>query len=315
MKLFLKDLTLFLVIQAVLAAVLLSGFRVNDRHYLAAEYDKLSLLDQQESPRIIFVGGSNLALGIDSRAIEQSLGYHPVNMGLSLGLGVEYMLREVWQGLRPGDVVVVSLEYEYFDDSFDFSEPLFYLLEIRPASFSLLSWQQIRTLMDRGLVWVGHLARRSRRSLTEPAQSESPENPYSRDAFNAYGDLIAHRTMAPRDISKREIFKPGEVTGDFRKVINRLNVFADACKARGVTVLYSYPVIPTAQFEKWQGNINRIHARLSTDINFPIIDSPAQRHLPSNHFFDMVYHLCITGIDKRTTMLIDDLTSYLPDPP
>ena len=58
-----------------------------DDNYLAAVLEKDRLIRNTASPKIILVGGSNLAFGIDSRAIEDSLGIHVVNMGCTRGLG------------------------------------------------------------------------------------------------------------------------------------------------------------------------------------------------------------------------------------
>src|SRR5689334_933484 len=51
-----------------------------DNYFLAA-VDKQRLVARQPSPRLIFVGGSSMAFGLDSAAVAQACGYHPVNMG------------------------------------------------------------------------------------------------------------------------------------------------------------------------------------------------------------------------------------------
>ena len=54
--------------------------------YLAAVADKSRLLAESDSPRIVLVGDSNLAFGVDSNVLKAGLDgrYHPVNMGLNL---------------------------------------------------------------------------------------------------------------------------------------------------------------------------------------------------------------------------------------
>ena len=92
MRVFVRSLSCFLILQSCLCAGVLVLYRryaaltLHETGYLAASVDKHHLLVHQPSPRIVFVGGSNLAFGLDSGAIERSLGYHPVNMGLNLGL-------------------------------------------------------------------------------------------------------------------------------------------------------------------------------------------------------------------------------------
>ena len=54
----------------------------------------------------MFVGGSNLAFGIDSREVEQRTGYRVVNMGMGFNMGLRFMLAVVRPHIHAGDVVV-----------------------------------------------------------------------------------------------------------------------------------------------------------------------------------------------------------------
>src|SRR5678816_2773153 len=101
-----KKLVLKLI--ALAAAILLSGLLIGQYHtnvrddsYLAAVLEKDRLIRNTPSPKIILVGGSNLAFGIDSKAIEDSLGLHVVNMGLYAKLGLKYMLAQVRPYIKP----------------------------------------------------------------------------------------------------------------------------------------------------------------------------------------------------------------------
>ena len=60
-----------------------------DDNYLAAVLEKDRLIRSTPSPKIVLVGGSNLAFGIDSKKIEDSLGLRVVNMGLYAKLGLQ----------------------------------------------------------------------------------------------------------------------------------------------------------------------------------------------------------------------------------
>lgn len=80
--------------------------------YLLAIIDKVRLLHASGKSRIIFVGGSNTAFGINSPLIATALRRKPVNAGLHAALGLSFPLRWVQEGVRRGDVVVVMPEYE-----------------------------------------------------------------------------------------------------------------------------------------------------------------------------------------------------------
>ena len=107
------------------AAILLTGLLIGmrsdqaaDDSYLAAVLEKDRIIRNTPSPKIILVGGSNLAFGIDSRMMQDSLGLNVVNMGLYAKLGLKYMLAQVRPYIQRGDVVVVVPEYDQFYGEF-----------------------------------------------------------------------------------------------------------------------------------------------------------------------------------------------------
>ena len=74
------------------------------RALLAAESDK---------PRLILVGGSAAAFGVDSALLARELpDYQPVNFGLYAALGTRVMLDLSIKELRTGDLVVIMPEQQ-----------------------------------------------------------------------------------------------------------------------------------------------------------------------------------------------------------
>ena len=92
--------------------------RAQDDNYLAAVLEKDRIIRNAESPKIILVGGSNLAFGIDSKMMQDALRMPVVNMGLYAKLGLKYMLAQVRPYIRKGDIVVVVPEYDLFYGDF-----------------------------------------------------------------------------------------------------------------------------------------------------------------------------------------------------
>jgi hypothetical protein len=120
MRAFLLKLLTFLLIQAGLFGLILASANLrSEQNYLAATLEKHARLKSAPSPRLILVGGSNLAFGINSEALGQALGREVVNMGLVGGLGLDFMLHEVAPAVRKGDLVLLSLEYDLFSGGFN----------------------------------------------------------------------------------------------------------------------------------------------------------------------------------------------------
>ena len=112
-KLLLQLLALLLAGPAFLLAC---GFGLPaqyDESFLGELSDKCALLEQSPAPRIVLVGGSSLAFGVDSALLEQEFpGYTVVNFGLYAALGTQLMLELSDGQFREGDIVILSPEQQ-----------------------------------------------------------------------------------------------------------------------------------------------------------------------------------------------------------
>ena len=93
----------------VLADIVSGG---ND--YILADLEKYNRLATILSPKLVLVGGSATAFGIDSSRLEKSLGMPVVNMSLHAAVGLKFMLYDVVERIANGDIVIVMPEYEQF---------------------------------------------------------------------------------------------------------------------------------------------------------------------------------------------------------
>lgn len=75
-------------------------------------------------PRIIFVGGSNLAFGLDSQRIKDSLNINVINYGLHAGIGLKYMVDDISTYARKGDIIVFAPEYSHFYSGLAYGESI-----------------------------------------------------------------------------------------------------------------------------------------------------------------------------------------------
>ena len=63
--------------------------------------------------KIVFVGGSATLFGIRTEDIEKELKIPTINYGVHAALEIDYILDRVKNILNPGDVVILSLEYNH----------------------------------------------------------------------------------------------------------------------------------------------------------------------------------------------------------
>ena len=75
---------------------------------------KQILANAIRSPRFIFLGGSSTLFGIDAKKVAAEIGLPTMNMGLHGGMRLGQMLSVGEDVVRPGDVLVLSLEVHYY---------------------------------------------------------------------------------------------------------------------------------------------------------------------------------------------------------
>lgn len=88
-------------------------------NYLAAAIDKNRLLREAPGPRLICVGGSGLAFGLDSVLLAARYRYSPINLGLQWILVPRFMMRQTQEYARPGDVVLLIIEAPMMWEDFE----------------------------------------------------------------------------------------------------------------------------------------------------------------------------------------------------
>ena len=325
MKRFLIKLVAFSVFHASLLAVLFGlytrRFPPGDNYYLAS-LDKHSLLQTQATPRLIFIGGSSMAFGVDSALVAGRCGLHPVNMGLHLRIGFEFMLREVEPFLRPGDVVMISPEYDAFERYY-WSDPEFIarLIECRPGLLRALSWRQFKGLLDKG--YVHHLGRVARNALGMRAQvleGGDESGVYRRHSFDRNGDLVAHHGLPAKPFVEMEFSYRASPASD--AAIEHLNRFYANCQRRGVRVFFSHPPHELRAFTLSGPAISRLEAALRARLVIPMLDTPGEMSFPREYFFDTDCHLSLAGKRRRSELIAERLdlalratNSVAPGPP
>jgi len=310
---FLRDLSLFVAIQLGIVLGLQTVVARNSQSYVASTVDKQRRLATLPEPRIVFVGGSSLAFGLDSALVEDRLQRRVVNMGLFAPLGGRFMLNQAADGLRDGDIVVLSFEYELYTtpnvydglDCKNWRE----ILMLSPGTASYMS-RDIFLKMAReenGLACASDLVKQAVRSVIGAA----PERPaYARAAFNEYGDVALPREQLPE--FKEQKTKRLEIdAGHLKRVIADVRAFHAACQPRGIRVLLVMPCTPESRYAAEGTTFEAIEAQLREHSGVPVLVGARDARLPDALFYDTIYHLTTEGARARTASLCDRLRAAL----
>lgn len=308
---FILRLALFLSIQAAIGVAL--WLRGHDPEgYFSATNDKHRRAAALSSPKLLLIGDSSMAFGVDSPVLEQALGRRTVNMGLHADIGLEFILNEAHDIVRSGDVVVVSLAYEHFYAEEKSIEAVHYpLLRARPASARYLSRLDFRLALDRGLVVLHSMTRKGVRGQRDKKKTDEI---YSRAAFNEHGDFVAHHNRpslyragplpAPRAPDVVELER-------IDRTIARLNEFGRDCRRQDVGVLFLLPPIAKDVFAANQHIIEAIDATLRSRLIVPVIGDLPSTVLDSALFYDTCYHLTWQGKQIRTARFVGGLAGQM----
>ena len=268
--------------------------------YVGAIQDKHARLRHTPAPRIILVGGSNVAFGTDSYKIEQALGRPVVNMGIHAGLGLIFMLNEVKADIQRGDLIVLSPEYYIREAEYDLLE---LTIEFYPEAARYQPITPFNQVPERLKRWVMQIQE------TVRGQGQITGNDiYKRDAFNERGDLVPQVNLDEGyPIDDRHII----ASKDYAAYINQMNLFQTYAESRGARVVFLYPSFVQTAFERNRGAIKFYQQQIDQQLKIPVLNQPETFSYPRAYFFDTAYHLNAQGREKRTEFTIDVLQKEL----
>lgn len=303
-KLILKILILLAIISTSLVLfVYLTP--IDEDAYIGAVKDKNKLLENAEKPKMVFIGGSNLAFGLNSEKLESKLDFDVINMGIHAGMGLKFIMNEVKPYIAEGDIVVVAPEYSHFYGTLNGDATLGQTLEYTPESIKNLDENQLISLFTN----IPEFTRRDMQ-LTARLLLDSLDhgNVYFRSAFDENGDVITHLELDSIDISEFPLFSSeARLESVDQETIEFLNDYIEYCNNRSAQVYFSYPSIPKNRYEEHVDLIKGLEDKLNTELKCDVISTPENYVYGNEMFFDTVYHLNSKGREIRTLQVLNDL--------
>lgn len=272
----------------------------DNNDYTAGIILKHKRLNSIKTKTIIFAGGSNLAFGINSAEIESELKTPVVNFGLHAGLGLSFILEELKQSVKNGDVIFLSPEYMLKSDGDYKLKKLtgsFYPESNRYYSINYFSEADIH--IENTKTDLKNLFSNKKKS-NKNLEKKQNVFVYSRDVFNAYGDVIGHfEKEKPQTLKNKTVMKYRYWEG-----ITLLNEFKDYAETKNIKVYFLYPNYPASEFKKNHEVIAKYSDDISKNLQMPILNTPSDFVYNDSLFFDTTYHLTKEGREKRTKELI-----------
>ena len=312
-KFWLKILIMILLVSSTILCIFTAPFilPINPSRYLAEHIDKRNLIVSTPSPRIILLGGSNLAFSVDSKLIEKETGYNVVNFGLAGGLGMRLMINDLEKYLKKDDVVIFSPEYLHFSIMLNGSGPdLVGLISADPVVLtSISSLKQINNIFPQILLLIKIEVKDYISYIRGKNWEVCENNGFCRYNFDSYGDEVAHLFKISPGLINEPSIPETEPSSESIKVISDFVKFAEK---KNVKTFYSFPPLLDTEFDKDKIGIMKIYETVKKINGLTVIDSPSDYRLPINLFYDQKYHLTREGRKIRTNLLISKLLKVVP---
>ncbi|VBB44609.1 conserved hypothetical protein [uncultured Paludibacter sp.] len=306
MKKFILHSLLFICIMITIA--LLSLFFIPNKkivnNSLYANIDKHRRLDSLSSPKIIFVGGSNFAYGVDSKRVEDSLKLSVVNMGLHAGFGLKFMINEVKLSIRKGDIVVLSPEYHHFfkGEMLNGEKVLIALLfDVNRNDLKYLTFSQTLNLIPQTIEYSISKLMSKQMDVMGEGNGENYEKKFKRNSFNKYGDEVMHWNYPNETI--KTMATPTYLDKVFPETMKLILDFNKFVKGRGAKLIIIPPAFMHSSYNDYKKIIDKIDHRLKEQ-NTPFKIKPHNFVFPDTLFFNTIYHLNRKGVEQRTDSII-----------
>ncbi len=301
---------LSLIVAVILSVLALAALYDTSDDYTSRVSDKERRLASLASPKIVVIGGSNAAFGIDSELLQGRSGHAVINMGLWADVGLPFMLSQVRPYVRRGDLVIITPEYEVF-----FQNALSTQARYRAASFLRRPWIVLSSPLDAARFMISMTVERAQGTVQTTIRKllgrASRQAIYSRGAFNELGDVVTHLDMQPNlDTleAKRSAIAGQSIDPD---VFSALRTFALEAGEVGARVVMIPPAIVDIRYRHDKATIDALHAswiRASSEAGFKVLGTPADFAFPVEDMFDTQYHLNRKGRELRMERILELLT-------
>ena len=300
LKSFIKKIIIFVI--GILSMLMCVHFiPVDKSNYFASIYDKHKALESTSSPRLIVIGGSNVAFGFDSERLSKNIGIPVINMGIHGALGLKFILNDFFPYIHQNDIIFLIPEYfQFFNNNYaGFGRTLSELLDTYPEGIKSLDLVQIFNV-------IKEYFPRLRSKIWRVFSENSDDLFYNRYMFNKNGDAIVSSEPA-RNIGNSPLIKENDRFNP--KVTEFLNDFYKKVIKKGANIFFIYPASRITNCEMTIQKLNDLEKTLKESLDFPIYSRPLEACLDEKYFLDTEYHLNKKGIALRMNLMEDLINS------
>lgn len=306
--------TIIFLVKCILLVTALLGFSFlvvmpqYTGNYQASMVDKVERLITLEGPKLVLLGNSNLAFGMDSEHLEELTGMPVVNMGLHGGVGNAFNESVAKLNVCEGDIYVIVHDNWSDNDTIKNPELAWITMENHPKL-----WKLARPKDYKGLIkaFPTYLRKCLHMWATEIGNTEQT-NAYRRSAFNEYGDNYYPRPQTDGEIE----FEKVTINWTSDEAAARVRKLQSFLEERGATLYVAgYPICVsdiTPTEDEYDAFEKDLKEKLGHTKEHPIVISHYNDYrYDLSYFYDSYLHLTDSGKVMRTEQLYEDLSKQV----
>ena len=303
-------LSLLLIISPVLVALgtaLLLPPAFGDS-FVGALGTKLDRLASIEDEKIVVVGGSSVAFGLDSEALEAYVGMPVVNFGLYAALGTKVMLDLSLPYIGEGDIVVVAPEIDEEALSLYFgADTVWRALDGRFDALRYIDFDNAPSMLGALFGFAGSKLDYARGKL-----EGTDTGIYLSKYFDGYGDFDYPRENNVMKLYWEQNNPISLNTAAYDEdtlvaFFDYVNAYAEKCTERGASVYFSFSPMNAMAVSDGSDAISEFEEKIAELLDFKVISDIESCILDAGYFYDTNYHLNDAGRTVRTMRLADDI--------
>lgn len=313
-----KKIIAILLLIAMLPAMLLyvgvSLPEYYDESYYAELSEMYEKLKTTEGRKIVIVGGSNIAFGVDSELLEELLvqcgyEYTVCNFGLYAAVGTSAMLELSMEHLHEGDIVVFAIEPTSETHSTYFGATAFWkCAESNPEMLLELNKDQKSAMVGNYLSYLQERIEIFRTGILPDVQGV-----YAKASFDGNCNMTYDRAGNAMALGY-DTANPIDLSGvAFEEAFcSQVAEFVSCAKKRGATVLMSFSPMNCNAMASTDGQVvYDFFLRCGEAFGVRMISDPNDYIMDSGWFYDSNFHLNSAGAEVRTVQLANDLLNHM----
>ena len=285
-----------------------------EARFISEWYDRKEGVEDTSGPSLYLVGGSSGFFGVDTRTVASEIGVPSINFATHAALSLDYIVSRVKASLKPGDLVVLMLEYSYFVESGSTDVMMEFMVGGDAGYFRSQGYQEqmFGFLADSPKDLVLRLVS----GLSGQGETQGDVMGVVDREMSELGNRDHHeasRASGAQKIAIREA-PPVRVLFMGQKIAQSpawetLSLFSNWCRENQIQVFAAFP--PLLYHPEYAASTVDETALTITDqyetLGISVIGNLRRSLRPPEEFFDSVYHLNEEGKKVKTRHFVQDL--------